>query len=425
MRHRTARAALLVFVVTPTSVAWIVGESPEAIPNYMYVSSYFTNEIYKFDRAGVLADVIVNGQIDGPEGLAFGPDGKLYVASRGNDRVLALELYEIAGTTAFDGPDIDEPVGLAFGPTGNLYIGCAGSGRIVECRLNGTIVRSIGAGVGMSAPNQITFGPEGHLFAADGATSLVYEFDPSGELVRTIGAGQLGSPVGITRAPGGSRNYYVTSLDDDDVVCLDAEGTVVGTLSHASLDGPRQMIGGPDGYLYVASDQSDRVVVFDPVTQQYVRDVGTGLGLNGVGGVAFEPHTLRLRMQGRFALDNDFEKVNQHVLLNYAPGSGTLMFAFLTPNVDQPSMIGMFDTQFVVLHGLEQSTEKSMLVSGTAVLDSASGDGLAHADVTLLGKRDANGQFRVKDVKGTLHRSGFGAQLAVRLNLDPYGTGSK
>jgi DNA-binding beta-propeller fold protein YncE len=402
-----------------------LGGEEEATPGYLYVTSYHTDEIFKFDRAGVLADVIDSFYIDGPEGLAFGPDGKLYVASRDNDRVVGWEENSL-GEEVIDLAEFDEPIAVAIGPNGNLYVSCAGNGRIVECTLSGVFVRSIGAGSGMAGPSQVLFGADGHLFAADTGTDQVFEFDPSGEFIRAFGGGAIGAPLGIARAPGGSAAFWVSSLGDDSIKCFDTDGSVIDTFSHASIDGPRQMTGGPDGYLYVASDVSDRVVVFDPMTQQFVREIGTGLGIDGVGGVAFEPYFILLRAKGRVALENEFTKVNQNVALRYAPGSGTLMFATYTPDPGQPSFLNHFDSHYAVLHGFEQAKDSSLFVEATGMFGGTTGAGFIHSTLLFTGKRGANEQFKINSVKGSLSRVGLGSQLAVKLTeTEASGGGSK
>lgn len=420
-RNTTVRVASIFFAFACGSLR--AGTAPDFEPSDILVSSYFTSEIHWFDRAGTHKGVVEAAEILGPEGLAFGPNGTLYVASRDNDRVVGI-VSQGLGNEIIDLPEFDSPVSVAFGPTGNLYVACAGNGRIVECTLAGAFVRSIGAGSGLSAPHQIVFGPEGHLFAADTATDLVYEFDPSGTLLRTFGGGELGSPVGIARAPGGSRDLWVTSLDDDAIDCLEPDGTGVASFSHASLDGPRQMVGGPDGMMYVASDVNDRVIVFDPVTRQFVKEIGTGSGLSGVGGVAFAPTLRTIRLKGRLAVGNDFEKVSQDAYVRYAPGSGVLTIGFYTPPLGQPSFYNEFGSHHLVIHCVEQSSGTSMLVSGAAVTSTGSGAGIGFGDLILLGKRGADGMFRVKEARGTLHRSGFGAQLSVRVtDASPQGGG--
>src|SRR5262249_49614351 len=66
-----------------------------------------------------------SGGLATPRHLAFGPDGKLYVASQNSDEVLRYDAatgnfldVAIPSTAGLDGP-----WSLDFGPDGNLYVG--------------------------------------------------------------------------------------------------------------------------------------------------------------------------------------------------------------------------------------------------------------------------------------------------------------
>jgi DNA-binding beta-propeller fold protein YncE len=71
------------------------GSSPFGIAtdaNYVYVAFSSTNEVAQYDRSGNLLGVFGGagtpvGQMKTPQGLAFGPDGDLYVVEMNNDRV--------------------------------------------------------------------------------------------------------------------------------------------------------------------------------------------------------------------------------------------------------------------------------------------------------------------------------------------------
>jgi DNA-binding beta-propeller fold protein YncE len=59
--------------------------------HHLYVSSYETDEVLRYDTTGAFIDAFVSsgsGGLDNPEGLIFGPDGNLYVSSGGTDEVL-------------------------------------------------------------------------------------------------------------------------------------------------------------------------------------------------------------------------------------------------------------------------------------------------------------------------------------------------
>jgi len=55
--------------------------------------------------------------------LTFGPDGYLYAASSGMDRVLRIDIATAQFTEVMaSGGGLSAPLGVAFGPDGNLYV---------------------------------------------------------------------------------------------------------------------------------------------------------------------------------------------------------------------------------------------------------------------------------------------------------------
>jgi DNA-binding beta-propeller fold protein YncE len=60
--------------------------------NYVYVALSSSNEVAQYNRSGTLLGVFGGagtpvGQMRTPQGLAFGPDGDLYVVEMNNNRV--------------------------------------------------------------------------------------------------------------------------------------------------------------------------------------------------------------------------------------------------------------------------------------------------------------------------------------------------
>lgn len=99
----------------------------------------------------------IAAQLDHPAGLSVAPDGTLYIADTGNNRVRHLAadgtIHTVAGTdTAGGGGDggpalsaqLDAPVGVAVDAAGNLYIATTGAVRRVDA-LGGTITTLLGA----------------------------------------------------------------------------------------------------------------------------------------------------------------------------------------------------------------------------------------------------------------------------------------
>jgi len=138
-------------------------------------------------------------------GLAFGPDGLLYVSSRHEGIV-----YQVAadGSMTVFCEGMGVATGLAFDGDGNLYVGDR-SGTIFKIAPNRQIF--VFATVEPSiAAYHLAFGPEGDLFVTGPTTSsfdAVYRVDRDGQ-VSTYYRG-LGRPQGIAFDDKG--NLYVAS----------------------------------------------------------------------------------------------------------------------------------------------------------------------------------------------------------------------
>jgi sugar lactone lactonase YvrE len=123
-------------------------------------------------------------------GIAFGPDGALYVAETARGRVQRWELGAdgtVAGREVFAavtraGEDDAGPDGMAFDVAGYLYVAVYGAGRVRVVAPDGVVVGEIDPGG--RCPTNLTFGgPDGRrLFVteAERGRVLTVEVDRPG-----------------------------------------------------------------------------------------------------------------------------------------------------------------------------------------------------------------------------------------------------
>jgi hypothetical protein len=95
------------------------------------------NQILKFDVATTNWSVFYSNSatMNTPRGLDFGPDGNLYVNSRGNARMLvfAPNGVLIRTNTTFSGSAQTTPMGLRWDAAGNRFVCTSGNGNSVVC----------------------------------------------------------------------------------------------------------------------------------------------------------------------------------------------------------------------------------------------------------------------------------------------------
>ena len=149
------------------------------------------------ERAAPTVTVLAQGSpLHGANGVMFGPDGRLYVASVASSVVAAVDPQSGAIVECW-GPDegVNGPDDLAFGPDGSLFWTDIVGGHVGRRTPGGTttVVASPGPGV-----NPITFSDDGRLFVSQCFLGdQLYEIDPDGVEEPRLIHGELGPGCGL------------------------------------------------------------------------------------------------------------------------------------------------------------------------------------------------------------------------------------
>jgi RHS repeat-associated protein len=196
----------------------------------------------------------------GPEGVMVGPDGSVFVADGGNGTIRKISpngiITTVAGTGdwGFSGDNglatratLNNPKDVALGPDGSLYIADTGNNRIRKIAPNGVITTVAGTGkinysgdggiatkATLYYPQGVAVAPDGSLYIADEANMRVRKVSADG-IIRTVAGSSAFGPVG----DGGFA-------------------TRAGGLNPTKVDL------GPDGILYIAEPQPGRIRKVSP-----------------------------------------------------------------------------------------------------------------------------------------------------------------
>lgn len=283
----------------------LLGSGPKATAQELLVSGYTSKEVHRYS----LVDGSYQGPLDSvasPQALVYGPDGLLYVAAEGGDEVLRYDPATLAplGPFVFDDPvtpqdetgGLDNPTGLAFGPDGNLYVASFETDSVL--RYDGATGTFLGdfvpaGGGGLDGPDAgLTFGPDGHLYVPSYFTDQVLRFDGgSGAFLDdfvSVQEGGLQRPRMLVFRSDGV--LFVSGDTSNSVHRYDRAGAFMDRFfSFVRVTGFG--ISPLDGNVYATSVRSNSVVRFDGTTGARIDTFvasGSG-GLDDAVFVAFLP----------------------------------------------------------------------------------------------------------------------------------------
>jgi sugar lactone lactonase YvrE len=151
----------------------------------------------------------------------------------------------LLGRAAGSAPVLREPRGLTRDAAGRLYIADSAANRVIVMNPDGTVAAQIGrAGQGdgeFQEPWDVAVAPNGDIYVADTWNHRIQKFNANGTFLTKWG-------------------YFV-----DNKGVRDAEP--------GGFWGPRDVVVGPDGNVYVTDTGNKRVQVFDP-NGQFLRAIG-------------------------------------------------------------------------------------------------------------------------------------------------------
>lgn len=234
------------------------------------------NRVLQYD--GITGDFVCEFVSDGcgglkdPNGVTFGPNGNLFVAST-SDALDAVLEYDGAngcflGVFA-SGCGLDNPTGLAFGPNGNLFVGSHLSHSVIEFDgTTGGCVREIDC----LTPNEIehtmglTFDVNGDLLVASQTNNKVIRIVNPGteewECTTFVDGSGLSWPHDVLFRPNG--NLLVSNRTGGNITEHDAEGADLGVFAdRCGLTQPYGITLRPDDHLFVASVLTHEIIEYD------------------------------------------------------------------------------------------------------------------------------------------------------------------
>ncbi len=301
MRH-------LLLLALPLLAAFPATSEAACAAGRALVSGYFSNNVHVYDACdGSFQRVLDNSnRIRGAQAIWPRPDGRIYVVSENNGRILRYNATTLDYIDTFiDTGAGFAPTGIAFGPDGDLYV--AGFDTDSVRRYDGQTGALKSTPVapragGLDGPdNGMTFGPDGKLYIPGYYSNNVLRYDPVSNTLSTFVAASTGG-LRHTRAilfEPGNATALVSSEGSGQILRVNASsGALIGTF--ATVAGPAGMNYTSDGRLLLANN-GQQVVALNASSGAFISTLfapeGAG-GLNGATYVALLPAAVDLTQVG-------------------------------------------------------------------------------------------------------------------------------
>ena len=218
------------------------------------------------------------GPLHGSNGILFGPDGNLYIASVVSSAILAIDPESGATVSRWGADDgVNGPDDLAFGPDGSVYWTDIAVGEVGKRTPAG--VTSIVGAPGPGA-NPITFSDDGRLFVSQCfLDDHLFEIDPDGVDEPRLINDELGPGCGLNGMDWGpDGKLYGPRWFRGEVARVDVDSGAVETVA-TGFRIPAAVKFDSEGRLHVLDTQAGEVVRLDLAsgTREVVGRPGTGV----------------------------------------------------------------------------------------------------------------------------------------------------
>lgn len=379
--------------------------------------------------------------LNNAHGAAFGPDGRLYVATAdpadaaNQGQIVAINPDGSVDIVVAPTGDLKEPRGLAFGHSGHLFCASNSNNWVAEYTIAGTQVNKVGNGTLLTAPFGVAIGPNSHIYVtSNGVADGVFEFLPDEPTspIRLItgGAQAIDDPRGVAFGPRGHLFVGIggAGADAGKVFEIDQDGQTITTFGPQTITDIRYIAFGPDGHMWLTAlgaGAAPRVFAFstgespdnDPLGT-LVANVGSGLTFTEPTGIAFAPFRFGVNLSGRMQTtgvgalkkkkENFNKKTNVGPILTIAPGSRTLTLTLTDDVANTSDLATLLGRTTQVFHGYttqQDLDEKVRTEAGHEFPEPSLDIGSSTIDLVITGTVGAvDGEFTPTKFSGRLLR---------------------
>ncbi|NQW12146.1 MAG: hypothetical protein HQ481_19960 [Alphaproteobacteria bacterium] len=186
-----------------------------------YVADTHNNRVTIYAMDGLQATLVgqLADRVRGPEGVLAHPNGRVYVAGAWSGNVVAYEDGKIVAELA----GLSSPHDLERAPDGTIWLADAGNDRMLLLSPDLAVLRELsGAPYHFNGVRYQDILPDGTLIVADKNNHQVKVIAPDGTLLLTLGTGRAGKGPGRFTTPEGIEvngdTLWISDSGNDRVV---------------------------------------------------------------------------------------------------------------------------------------------------------------------------------------------------------------
>jgi hypothetical protein len=199
--------------ITPDGVIGVFAETGRALTGLatgpqdeIYAAAFNAGEVLAIAQDGTMR--IATSGLDGPNGIVFDRFQRPLVSAIGFGGRPQIALIEFDGTYQTLTREIPSPNGMAFGPDGQLYVADTFQNRVVRMRQsdNGELSSPEVYASGLGFPDGIAFDDRGDLFVAGAGQVWVVLPESAPAVQPFVTSGDLDGPASLAFGFGSGRD---------------------------------------------------------------------------------------------------------------------------------------------------------------------------------------------------------------------------
>ena len=232
----------------------------------MFTTSCGNHCIYVYDSNGRQKTTVGSFgtgplQFNYPSGIAIN-GGIIYVAEQEGDRIHKLNLKgEFLGTFGSKGSgkgQFSHIWSICIGPNGRLYVADSGNNRLQVFHHDKSLSHIIKGNEWFKSPTGLSFDPSGYLHVTCYKSNIVNVFTGDGEHIRQYGQSHLNGPRGIAIDSAG--NSLVVNNSGDSLAIFDSYGVFIHLIQ--GFYSPIGVAVASNGSVWVADQRNNRLVKY-------------------------------------------------------------------------------------------------------------------------------------------------------------------